>query len=498
MGIDEIEKLLEETNIKIHELKFILEFIQKQKLSPQLVMRQIKTYGSVEKDVKNYKQKQKKISFLEEEIKAKNTRLSESEKKLKELTEEGGGSIGSSEILGGEVEELQTQLNLLQKYHLENTQNEDLDALNFKKRVLSVVEDTKILLTGHEKVESLVFGILDEIIRAVEKNEQFNFDKAKIIKLIAKQRKNDQNIQPEQLGQSSKMGLKGKKITIKGKESKSISPTPNQPFYQQEVASPISVEKAVIKQRKIISKQEVQSKSSEEMLQDKQEVQSKSSEEMLQDKQEDGIFDSEYIPPSQRIKEREKAIEQQKTRSYQRSFTRAEEEETTESTNETATDEVKSSIQEEGSSTNSKILTPTQLAKKRRESTKKKQERISSSDYSSKPSGDEFLRKEEPKISQRPSSSKKRVSKKPKPKEKPQHSKKEITVLETFLDFIKEADGDQNLDERIKLVCDAEEAYTTLGSIALSKLYSYVTKPSKSKKEVVKLFQSWIKMGIPR
>ena len=89
-----------------------------------------------------------------------------------------------------------------------------------------------------------------------------------------------------------------------------------------------------------------------------------------------------------------------------------------------------------------------------------------------------------------------KASKKP-TKEKELISEKNEKLLTTFRDFIGEAENTKNFNERIKLICDQDEAYEALGSIGVSMIYSYVTKSAKHKDDLIKTINSWIANGVP-
>ncbi|MCY3411399.1 MAG: hypothetical protein INQ03_07175 [Candidatus Heimdallarchaeota archaeon] len=75
--------------------------------------------------------------------------------------------------------------------------------------------------------------------------------------------------------------------------------------------------------------------------------------------------------------------------------------------------------------------------------------------------------------------------------------KKTQEVLTLFIDFIDEANTDEEFKKRVAAICDTDEAYETLGSIALSQVYSFKTKSKDKKPQLVKLLKSWMKSGVP-
>lgn len=84
---------------------------------------------------------------------------------------------------------------------------------------------------------------------------------------------------------------------------------------------------------------------------------------------------------------------------------------------------------------------------------------------------------------------------KPKEEEKPED--KSVQVLQLFLDFIDEADSNDEFQKRVAAICDTDEAYEHLGSIALSQVYSFSSKDLSKKPQLVKLLKTWMKTGIP-
>lgn len=90
---------------------------------------------------------------------------------------------------------------------------------------------------------------------------------------------------------------------------------------------------------------------------------------------------------------------------------------------------------------------------------------------------------------------------KPKEKEKTKEEKsqEQLTkeILNQFVNFIGEASNDTGFQERIKIICDTDEAYQYLGSIGLSQIYSYGTKGINKKDELLKLLETWKKSGVP-
>lgn len=92
-----------------------------------------------------------------------------------------------------------------------------------------------------------------------------------------------------------------------------------------------------------------------------------------------------------------------------------------------------------------------------------------------------------------------KIKSKEKEKTKEEKSHEQLTkeILNQFVDFIGEASNDAGFQERIKIICDTDEAYQYLGSIGLSQIYSYGSKGINKKDELLKLLETWKKSGVP-
>ncbi len=93
---------------------------------------------------------------------------------------------------------------------------------------------------------------------------------------------------------------------------------------------------------------------------------------------------------------------------------------------------------------------------------------------------------------------KKPVKIKPEKTEEEKVDKQTLQILNLFLDFVDEATTDKGFQDRISTISEMDEAYEHLGSIALSQLYSFVSKGIDKKEELVKLLKQWKMEGVPR
>ncbi|MHA1304817.1 MAG: hypothetical protein ACTSQE_09750 [Candidatus Heimdallarchaeaceae archaeon] len=90
------------------------------------------------------------------------------------------------------------------------------------------------------------------------------------------------------------------------------------------------------------------------------------------------------------------------------------------------------------------------------------------------------------------------VSTKPVKKEERQVPPKIEKILKLFINYVDEADTDENFKARISAICDMDEAYIELGGLAMSQIYSYQTQGIHKKKEFKRLLKSWMENGLPR
>ncbi|MHA1352063.1 MAG: hypothetical protein ACTSPP_04665, partial [Candidatus Heimdallarchaeaceae archaeon] len=90
------------------------------------------------------------------------------------------------------------------------------------------------------------------------------------------------------------------------------------------------------------------------------------------------------------------------------------------------------------------------------------------------------------------------ISSKPVSKEEKQVPPKIEKILKLFINYVDEADSDENFKARISAICDMDEAYIELGGLAMSQIYSYQTQGIHKKKEFKRLLTTWINNGLPR
>ena len=458
---------------------------------PKVIMRQIKTQEKFEEKIDKLQDKKQKIKFLEQEITAKNTRLVETEKKLmnhlnsnRDMT----GSITESDILSVEVEELRRQLNQLQKFHLKNSMEGKEKNMSVKEQVLSVIEGVKLQTFYSPEVKTLIYSIMDEITRATEENSDFKFDENKMMKLVVKYNRSPQNKVAEQQDSEPKASKKRKLLTIKTQQADLESANEVDDNSPSLMSTP-KLKSLVRKKDEEYLPPFQQASRQKEISPPREDRVEREQANPAEEPKSSKFFEDKYVPPSQRIKQREMEIRNRGLNDSKVPVARNDDDEISEMSPVSHEDG-----EEKENAEGSKFLTPAQLKQRRRKSDQQKTERVSSSNYHQ----EQPMKNEDASPTRSSSSSMAQSGQKSKIKKKQQSSKKEIKLLETFRDFINEADNSQNLTERIKIICDAEEAYTILGGIALSQLYSYVTKPFKAKKAIIKLLQSWIKSGIPR
>ena len=122
--LDNLSELLQHTHFKTSDIEYILKYLEKEEITPELAMRRIKTIDKVMERLEDNREK--------EEIKHLNETLTEKEKKLTELVEENESLKfnkedleGKNALLESENEQLGEQLNSMQEIHAEDMKKEE-------------------------------------------------------------------------------------------------------------------------------------------------------------------------------------------------------------------------------------------------------------------------------------------------------------------------------------------------------------------------------------
>ncbi len=478
-----LEKLLLDNNIDPADVIFIVNYMKKEKMSPQLAMRRIKAFEKLKEKleektnaeklknehlVNELEKKGAEVEELKKRLKEANDRLESLGEEVKRYSEEKVTLESKSELLDSEVEALRQQL-MLMAQETTSLSEEDFDDLqnSVTRSVTTIINGLKLIMAEHENLMDFFLPLIDELSLALSDPENYNFD-------------------PDDFKEAIKEFIDLLESKISSQESKEHEIPSSSPVVSKPVESgapspaPVAskpVESGAPSPTPVASKPVESGAPSPAPVSPKpmERSTSASSSEVDQMKKEDGSKEDTpitegWIKPSEFLARRRK-IEANKPKPIS-PVPEEEDEKSTEP-------EIKEKpIKKEpapisvSKSTFSKIGSEIEEEEEKVEEEAKKVE-------------------EEPKTVSKP----KRT---PVKKETPKVDENTKKVLTLFAEFIDEATSTKNFHDRISSVCDMDEAYEVLGSIGLSKIYGYIGKPLDKKKEVVDLLKKWASEGVPR
>ena len=398
------EELVKKYKIPLHELDFILNFMKKRNITPQLAMRRIQLYEKLEEKLKQT-QPSEKVDELTKEL-DQLTKLLEDLKAEKEaLDKEIEEKRLQEELFQAEREELKLQMNALMEsmQDMGMTEEEEQEIIKEKQKLKRKIN---VMIAGVETLKEK----MKEISNKIPKIQPICKDINQFLNTIVEGQEIPKETKfeiPEALIVDELPEIETKEKIITTKEEKSeVTISPDQISFGFKSASTSSIPKV---------KSTIQKTESEIEEKPKTKVEVKETEKPSRPIIKEKLFADE--------EEIEKAIEEK----------------------------------------------PEQ--------------------------------KPEPKLEQKPEQKIKEkvdISSKPVSKEEKQVPPKIEKILKLFINYVDEADSDENFKARISAICDMDEAYIELGGLAMSQIYSYQTQGIHKKKEFKRLLTTWINNGLPR
>ena len=439
------EELLKKYGIQLHDLEYILNFMQKENITPQLAMRRIKLFEKL----------QEKLTKSQATEKAeKMSELDHLSKMVEELQAERKKLVEEKERLLKEIEDAKLQQDLFQ------AEREEL-----KMQMMALMDSIKTMEDGETKEEEELKNELKELKRKlglitagvtrlkeelseVEKNGQFKvlaMEVKKALELLA---------EGEELPRGGLLKIPAVVDTV-------IEPVEKK-AEKDEIMQEVMEETITPEEIKFVKPTAISSKTS---LTRTKETIPKPPKETKTEKEE--------IKTVSETTKREKVVQQTKRGSKpvikEKIFIEPE--------------EIEESISER------------ETAEKEEKPVKEKLVEVKEKKKVAEPEKPETTIKEE--VEKKEKTKKIDISAKP-TKEKKEVPEKIEKILKLFINYVNQADTDENFKARIAAICDMEEAYIELGGLAMAQIYSYQTQGIKKKKEFERLLTSWIENGLPR
>jgi len=502
MSEDSLKKQMEKHGFSVNDINYIINYMVKESLSPQLAMRRIKSYEALEKKLMQKIDSNKmKQEHLSNELEVKTQALEEANRKLEELgqarqkEDEIRNNLESkSDMLDAELEELKNQLQMIQVIQSDQPAERSPEAEAIAKSVNHITNEIKMIIIEYEEVTTLFLPLVTALTEALADPDDFVFSSEDLTNAI------DDFI----LLNGSPSGVATATEAPRQFSPPPVSNSPITPPVSQPISAPVVSEQTT---PPVSAPQPI----SDDMIPSP--TISKPPEEDLE-----GV-----VPSWQRIEEKKEEPKPEPLRFKPTDMIKQHEQGTEETPQADEESEEKEEVTEEAPSGQ---LSPSQIikqrqkalaereAKRREEEEKIKQLRESAMAKTHSEETEEKESQEEVQQISSPESKpvsvpeskpdpvqKKPVQRKPEPVQKkpePKVDNKTKQVLLTFKDFISEAKSTKNFNERVKLISDQDAAYEVLGGIGLSQFYSYATKPVQMKDELVELIDNWIENGPPR
>jgi len=438
-AIKSIEQLLSKYNLQPHDLEYILSFMQREKITPQLAMRRIKLFEKLQEKMSKTQEDEKvkeltneldHLSKIVEELQAERESLIKEKEKLQKEIEE---SRLQQDLFQAEREELKMQMKaLMESISTIESESETEDTL--KQEIQELKKNLNVVTAGIQTLK-------DELKQlSVQKPEvkNFVFELEGLLERIVRHSPLPSGI-AEQLS------------TVIGTISTQVA----------EATLEVPVE--------IGTKQEEEETISPDQIKFIQKTPSKSTEPtttLVKTKVSKSVASAPSTVPSSPPRKSVEVTEQKR---------------------ETHKMPSRPVIKEK------LFVEPEKLEKIEKEPLKKTEQPPKKESIEKKEVVKEVVKKEPT-----PAKPKKvDVSAKPITDEKPISAKTE-KILKLFISYVNQADSDENFKARISAICDMDEAYVELGGLAMAQIYSYQTQGLKKKKEFERLLQSWIENGLPR
>ncbi len=500
MSEETLKKQIEKHGFSIGDINYIVNYMVKEGLSPQLAMRRIKSYDALEKKMgQKLEADRMKIDHLSKELEIKTQALEEANKKLEELgqarqrEDEIRNSLESkSEMLDAELEELKNQLQMIQIMQADQPSERSPETEAIAKSINHIINEVKMIIIEYEEVTTLYLPIVTALTEALADPEGFVFSPEDLIATIEDFILLNSSAPPTQNEEDTPQP-----VTTAAPRSTEppISPptvvaptvsTPESP--PSSMAEPADELEDVVPSWKTIEEKKEEPKPEPLTFKptdlikkhEKELTEPEDADESVEEEVQEETPTTGQLTPSQIIKQRQKALAEREAK-------RREEEAKIEALKQAAVK--KEEVAKEKAPEEEQVSTQVEVSEQPVEHQPKT---VSRPEPIVEP-------KPEPKPESRPEpKTKPKAEPKPPVEEKPKVDNKVKQVLLTFKDFINEAKSTKNFNDRIKLISDQDAAYEVLGGIGLSQMYSYATKPIQMKDELLELLDTWIENGPPR
>jgi len=437
------EELLKKYGIQIHDLEYILNFMQKENITPQLAMRRIKLFEKLQEKMsktQTIEQSQKikeldHLSKLVEELQAEKKKLTEEKERLLKEIED---AKLQQDLFQAEREELKMQMMALMDSIKTMEEGETREEEELKNEVKELKRKLSLITAGIER--------LKEELNILPQNSSYSRvinEIKKVLELITEGR------------ELPRGGLL--KIPVTVKETVKIEEEPKkETVHEESIVETISPDEI-----KFVKPSTITTKNT--------------------------MVKRETIPrPAQKTKTIT-AKPTLKTQKIKSEVAIKEEVKKPEVTEKKTRPVIKEKI----------FVEPTEITKEVPIEAKTSVAKEVPAEAIEKPAHTITIEKE------RGEEKKEEVKKKINISAKPIKEKKEVPekiekILKLFINYVNQADSDENFKARIAAICDMEEAYIELGGLAMAQIYSYQTQGIKKKKEFERLLNSWIENGLPR
>ncbi|MHA2169579.1 MAG: hypothetical protein ACXAB7_06760 [Candidatus Kariarchaeaceae archaeon] len=198
--LESLRELIAKHDMTVADLEFIVEYLVKENISPQLAMRRIKSFDALQAKmedtsdqdaIQELKEKEKTLSEqLEEKEKILKEKLDEQQKNLKALIDEKTAIErekqdleNQTDLYDTEREELRNQLKMLQEMQM-GPDDDDYDD-DTRSRVLSqFLHDVEKIIMEKEELTSVLLPLHESLSSILTEPDTFSFDKEDYLKTI--------------------------------------------------------------------------------------------------------------------------------------------------------------------------------------------------------------------------------------------------------------------------------------------------------------------------
>ena len=179
-NLEELGELLQQNDLTITDLTFIVNFMQQENMSPQLAMRRIKAFESIKEKLDDNTDKIR-LTELEEELAVVKNQLLAKSQEIDQLQNQKTGLESQkmeleskSDLLDSEREELQRQLELLKDVTFDD---EEFDDDSTDTKITTLRDHLLDIQTKMPDLDSVFKPLIDQIDSILDKRDlNFNVD----------------------------------------------------------------------------------------------------------------------------------------------------------------------------------------------------------------------------------------------------------------------------------------------------------------------------------